>query len=98
MNRPPLIEAEGRPWPRDREGRPSSTCVLGLYETRRRFLTMTALAGAAGFLQGPRTRAAERELETTSVRLAKQKESVICCHVVIGSLPKSTCSRLELAF
>jgi len=48
------------------------------WQTRRRFLTMTALAGAAGFLQGPRTRAAERELETTSVRLAKQKESVIC--------------------
>src|SRR5580704_4532844 len=27
------IEAEGRPWPRDREGRPSSTCVLGLCES-----------------------------------------------------------------
>lgn len=26
-------EAQGRPWPRDREGRPSSTCVLGLCES-----------------------------------------------------------------
>ena len=27
------IEAEGRPWPRDREGHPSSTCVLGVCES-----------------------------------------------------------------
>jgi len=27
------VEAQGRPWPRDREGRPSSTCVLGLCES-----------------------------------------------------------------
>ena len=27
------MEAKGRPWPRDREGRPSSTCVLGLCES-----------------------------------------------------------------
>jgi hypothetical protein len=27
------IEAQGRPWPRDREDRPSSTCVLGLCES-----------------------------------------------------------------
>jgi hypothetical protein len=27
------IEAKGRPWPRDREGRASSTCVLGLCES-----------------------------------------------------------------
>jgi hypothetical protein len=27
------VEAEGRPWPREREGRPSSTCVLGLCES-----------------------------------------------------------------
>jgi hypothetical protein len=27
------VEAAGRPWPRDREGRPSSTCVLGLCES-----------------------------------------------------------------
>jgi len=26
-------DAAGRPWPRDREGRPSSTCVLGLCES-----------------------------------------------------------------
>jgi len=28
------IEAQGRPWPRQREGRPSSTCVLDLCEAR----------------------------------------------------------------
>jgi len=27
------IEAKGRPWPRDREGQPSSTCMLGLCES-----------------------------------------------------------------
>jgi hypothetical protein len=27
------VEAAGRPWPRDREGRASSTCVLGLCES-----------------------------------------------------------------
>src|SRR5215471_5364908 len=27
------IEDEGQPWPREREGRPSSTCVLGLSES-----------------------------------------------------------------
>lgn len=27
------IEAKGQPWPRDREGHPSSTCVLGLCES-----------------------------------------------------------------
>ncbi|HJU17360.1 MAG TPA: hypothetical protein VJ770_12955 [Stellaceae bacterium] len=27
------LEAKGRPWPREREGRPSSTCVLGLCES-----------------------------------------------------------------
>ena len=27
------VEARGRPWPREREGRPSSTCVLGLCES-----------------------------------------------------------------
>jgi hypothetical protein len=27
------VEAEGRPWPREREGRPTSTCVLGLCES-----------------------------------------------------------------
>src|ERR1700722_4439286 len=45
---------------------------MPMIQTRRCFLTMT-VAGAAGFLQTPipRARAAERALETTSVRLAK---------------------------
>src|SRR5215469_16446085 len=44
--------------------------------SRRSFLTMTALAGAAGILSAPRASAAEPALETTSVRLARQP--VIC--------------------
>jgi NitT/TauT family transport system substrate-binding protein len=42
-------------------------------QTRRRFLATLSLTGAAGFLPAsiPRAGAAERELETTSVRLAK---------------------------
>ena len=47
-------------------------------QTRRRFLTTLSLAGAAGFCPAPisRARAAEREPEITSVRLAKVP--VIC--------------------
>jgi NitT/TauT family transport system substrate-binding protein len=40
-------------------------------QTRRRFLTTAALAGAAGFVHAPRVLAAEPALETTSVRLPK---------------------------
>src|ERR1700745_2690280 len=40
-------------------------------QTRRRFLTLTALAGAAGVLPPSRIRAAEPPLETTTVRLPK---------------------------
>ena len=40
-------------------------------QTRRRFLTMTALAGAAGLLHAPPSWAAEGALETTTVRIAK---------------------------
>ncbi len=46
---------------------------MAMMQTRRRFLTAVSLAGAAGFLPPPirRAQAAERALETTSVRLAK---------------------------
>jgi NitT/TauT family transport system substrate-binding protein len=46
---------------------------MPMMQTRRRFLSSLSVAGAAGFLQTPvpRARAAERALETTSVRLAK---------------------------
>ena len=46
---------------------------MSLIQTRRRFLATLSLTGAAGFLPAsiPRAGAAERELETTSVRLAK---------------------------
>jgi len=46
-------------------------------QTRRRFLTMTALAGAAGFVHGPPALAAGGgSLETTTVRL--EKDSAVC--------------------
>jgi NitT/TauT family transport system substrate-binding protein len=40
-------------------------------QTRRRFLATMTLTGAAGIVSPRRTRAAERPLETTSVRIAK---------------------------
>ena len=44
---------------------------MPMTQTRRRFLTAMALAGAAGLLRGPRALAAEGQLETTVVRLNK---------------------------
>ena len=45
---------------------------MPIRQSRRRFLVMTALAGAAGILSPPPgARAAERPLETTSVRIGK---------------------------
>ena len=49
---------------------------MSLLQTRRRFLTTLSLAGAAGLLRAPPSPAAERALETTTVRIAK--EPVIC--------------------
>ena len=43
---------------------------MSMVQSRRRFLTMTALAGAAGILP-PRRAAAEPMLETTTVRLGR---------------------------
>jgi len=42
-----------------------------MWQTRRRFLTMTAMAGAAGILPPRRAWAAEPGLETTSVRFGR---------------------------
>jgi NitT/TauT family transport system substrate-binding protein len=44
---------------------------MSIMQTRRRFLTTLSLAGVAGFVRAPRARAAERALETTSVRFTK---------------------------
>ena len=44
--------------------------------TRRQFLTTLSLAGAAGFVRGPPSQAAEGALETTTVRL--MRHPVIC--------------------
>jgi NitT/TauT family transport system substrate-binding protein len=49
---------------------------MQMMQTRRRFLAMTGLAGAAGILPSRRTWAAEPALETTTVRLGRQP--VIC--------------------
>jgi NitT/TauT family transport system substrate-binding protein len=49
---------------------------MPMMQSRRRFLTMTALAGTAGILPLRRARAAEPALETTTVRLGRQP--VIC--------------------
>jgi NitT/TauT family transport system substrate-binding protein len=44
---------------------------MPITQTRRQFLTTLSLAGAAGLLHAPPSRAAEGALETTSVRIAK---------------------------
>ena len=44
---------------------------MTMMQTRHRFLTTLSLVGAVGLLRVPRTLAAEGELETTSVRIAK---------------------------
>jgi len=44
---------------------------MPMMQTRRRFLTTHSLAGAEGLFRVPRALAAERVLETTSVRFAK---------------------------
>jgi NitT/TauT family transport system substrate-binding protein len=49
---------------------------MPMMQSRRRFLTTVSLAGAAGLVRAPRALAAERPLETTTVRIVK--ESGIC--------------------
>ena len=44
---------------------------MPMMQTRRRFMTSLSVAGAAGLLHAPPSRAAEGALETTSVRIAK---------------------------
>ena len=44
---------------------------MPMIQTRRRFLTAAALAGAADLIRPPRTLAAEGPLETTTVRLMR---------------------------
>jgi hypothetical protein len=49
---------------------------MAMIQTRRRFLTNAAFAGAAGLLRAPPSLAAEGALETTTVRIVKTP--VIC--------------------
>ena len=51
---------------------------MTMMQTRRSFLSMTSVAGAAGLLSPRRGWADEPALETTTVRLAKHKQPVIC--------------------
>jgi len=52
---------------------------MTMWQTRRRFLTMAALAGAAGILPPQRAWAAEAALETTTVRLGRWISSASIC-------------------
>jgi NitT/TauT family transport system substrate-binding protein len=51
---------------------------MRMTQTRRRFLTTLASAGAAGLTRPPRAFAAEGSLETTAVRLVKQTSANVC--------------------
>src|SRR6516162_11734140 len=44
---------------------------MEIMQTRRRFLATLSLAGAAGLVRAPQSRAAEQPLETTSVRFMR---------------------------
>jgi NitT/TauT family transport system substrate-binding protein len=59
---------------------------MTLTQTRRRFLTMTALTGAAGLLPSRQARAAEPVLETTTVRLAKNEGICIAPQYIADEL------------
>ena len=64
---------------------------MTMWQTRRRFLAMTALAGATSLFRGRRIRAAEGLLETTTIRLGKGS-----CAPPLHILPKSCCVRRVL--
>ena len=49
---------------------------MSIIQTRRRFMSSVALAGAAGLLHVPRVAAAEGALETTTVRLVRYPGAV----------------------
>ncbi len=51
---------------------------MTMTQTRRRFLAMTALTGAAGILPKRRARAAEPALETTTVRFGYASTRCAC--------------------
>ena len=51
---------------------------MPIIQSRRRFLTTLASAGAAGLTRPPHGFAAEGPLETTAVRLAKQTNANVC--------------------
>jgi len=55
-------------------------------QTRRCFLTTTALAGTAGFLRPPAVFAAEERLETTTVRLTKVTDMCMAPQFVMEDL------------
>jgi hypothetical protein len=59
---------------------------MTILQTRRRFLTITSMAGAAGLVGVPRVRAAEGALETTTVRLVNDGSICIAPEYVAEEL------------
>jgi len=59
---------------------------MAMMQTRRRFLTSLAVAGAAGLAHAPRVLAAEGPLETTAVRLVYDRSICIAPEYVADEL------------
>jgi NitT/TauT family transport system substrate-binding protein len=59
---------------------------MPMRQTRRRLLTTLSLAGAAGFVRGPRVFAAEERLETTIVRLPRTAGVCIAPEYIVEPL------------
>ena len=59
---------------------------MAMMQTRRRFLTSLAVAGAAGLVHAPRVLAAEGPLETTAVRLVYDRSICIAPEYVAEEL------------
>src|SRR3984893_17397324 len=59
---------------------------MAMMQTRRRFLTSLAVAGAAGLVHAPRVLAAEGPLETTAVRVVNDRSICIAPEYVAEEL------------
>src|ERR1700747_1157425 len=69
-----------------REHKGERRLPMTLTQTRRRFLTMTALTGAAGLLPSRQARGGQPALETTTVRLAKNEGICIAPQYIADEL------------
>jgi len=59
---------------------------MPVMQTRRRFLTTLTLAGAASLVRAPLSAAAEDDLETTTVRIAKNEGICIAAQYIANDL------------